>query len=47
MTDMFFEDYTHYLAIEKGLADNTIENYLRDLIAFYDYAKIKYAIDYR
>ncbi|AMP20562.1 site-specific tyrosine recombinase XerD [endosymbiont 'TC1' of Trimyema compressum] len=45
MTDMFFEDYTHYLAIEKGLADNTIENYLRDLIAFYDYAKIKYAID--
>ena len=45
MNDMFFEDYTHYLAIEKGLADNTIENYLRDLIAFYDYAKTKYAID--
>ena len=45
MIDMFFEDYINYLAIEKGLADNTIKNYLRDLIAFYDYAKIKYTID--
>lgn len=45
MIDMFFEDYTHYLAIEKGLANNTIENYLRDLIAFYDYVKIKYTIE--
>lgn len=28
------EDYIHYLSIEKGLSDNTIENYLRDLEAF-------------
>lgn len=33
------EDYIHYLAIEKGLSDNTIEAYLRDLQAFDAYVK--------
>ena len=43
---MFYqEDYIHYLSIEKGLSDNTIENYLRDLEAFLEYLKSVEGVD--
>lgn len=31
------DDYIHYLAIEKGLSDNTIESYQRDILGFFNY----------
>lgn len=31
------DDYIHYLAIEKGLSDNTIEGYQRDILGFFNY----------
>lgn len=31
------DDYIHYLAIEKGLSDNTIESYRMDILGFFNY----------
>ncbi|MDS1030116.1 site-specific tyrosine recombinase XerD [Bacillota bacterium LX-D] len=33
------EEFIHYLAVERGLAENTIESYYRDLNSFSKYAK--------
>ncbi|MCI0502053.1 MAG: site-specific tyrosine recombinase XerD [Fusobacteria bacterium] len=38
------DDYVHYLAIEKGLSDNTIEAYLRDIEAFLRYLDLEFNI---
>lgn len=33
------DSYIHYLAIEKGLANNTVEAYLRDICKFLDFVR--------
>ena len=35
-------DYINYIRIERGLSDNTIDNYSRDLYKFFDYVKKDY-----
>ena len=37
MKDEILDPFLHYLAVEKGLARNTIEAYSRDLIAYLDF----------
>lgn len=42
---MFLDDYIHYLSIEKGLSDNTIDGYVRDLEVFARYLKDRCGLD--
>lgn len=35
MTHPWLEDFSHYLSVEKGLAQNTLESYRRDLKKFF------------
>lgn len=42
---MFLDDYIHYLFIEKGLSDNTIDGYVRDLEVFARYLKDRCGLD--
>ena len=37
------DDYLNYIKIEKGLSDNTYDNYKRDLIYFFEYVKKDYS----
>ncbi len=37
------EEFIHYLTVEKGLANNTLDSYKRDLTAFYQFIKKNYA----
>ncbi|MFV9510749.1 site-specific tyrosine recombinase XerD [Tepidibacillus sp. LV47] len=41
--ERFIEQFTHYLLVEKGLAQNTIDSYRRDLISYFKFLK-KYEI---
>lgn len=42
---MFLDDYIYYLSIEKGLSDNTIDGYVRDLEVFARYLKDRCGLD--
>ena len=37
MQDYDLKDFKSYLVIERGLSENTVDGYMRDLRAFYDY----------
>ena len=37
------DDYMNYVRVEKGLSDNTYDNYKRDLIYFFEYVKKDYS----
>lgn len=37
MKEVHLDSFLHYLAVEKGLARNTLEAYSRDLISYYDF----------
>jgi len=43
--DFFSENFLHYLIVEKGLSENTLENYRLDLNAFFQYLKTKSVSD--
>ena len=37
MQDYDLKDFKSYLMFERGLSENTVDGYMRDLRAFYDY----------
>lgn len=37
--DILIDQFIHYLAVEKGLAANTLESYQRDMVAFTDHLR--------
>ncbi len=39
------ENYIHYLSIEKGLTNNTIDSYLRDIVKFFTFLKDQFKLD--
>jgi integrase/recombinase XerD len=45
--DSEIKDYVHYLVIERGLADNTIKSYKRDLEGFSDYLYKEHINDFK
>ena len=34
---VYVEQFIHHLAVERGLADNTLTSYLSDLNSFFEY----------
>ncbi|MDP6180498.1 MAG: site-specific tyrosine recombinase XerD [Desulfatiglandales bacterium] len=40
-TDHLSDQFTHHLMVERGLADNTIESYSRDLMRFFKYLECR------
>ena len=46
MQDYDLKDFKSYLMFERGLSENTVDGYMRDLRAFYDYIDYEFSRDF-
>ena len=45
MDIQYLSEYLEFIEIEKGLSQNTVDAYRRDLSAFFDFLEKKYGIN--